>query len=115
MRLSDNMSWYKGPTLLQEFGKLNQPRGLEKLPRRFQIADVYKIGGIGTVPVGGIGTVPVGGIGTVPVGRIETEVLKTGTNILFALSGKSRFCKSFEWNHWPIGQALPGFNMGLNI
>jgi elongation factor 1-alpha len=68
---SDKMAWYKGPTLLEALDQITPPeRPLEK-PLRLPLQDVYKIGGIGTVPVG----------------RVETGILKAGMNVVFAPSG----------------------------
>lgn len=49
---STNLSWYKGPTLLQALDNVHAPRRPTDKPLRVPIQDVYKIGGIGTVPVG---------------------------------------------------------------
>src|SRR5659263_612470 len=51
-KLSDNMSWYKGETLLQEINKFKVPEKPVNLSLRLPIQDVYTISGIGTVPVG---------------------------------------------------------------
>lgn len=65
---SANTAWYKGPTLIEALDKIEPPkRPLEK-PLRLPLQDVYKIGGIGTVPVG----------------RVETGVLKPGMKVSFA-------------------------------
>lgn len=57
-------------------------RPLDK-PLRLPIQDVYKIGGIGTVPVG----------------KIETGVLNAGTLINFAPVNIVAECKSVEMHH----------------
>jgi elongation factor 1-alpha len=59
---SKNMPWYSGPTLLEALDDFEPPKRPTHLPLRLPLQDVYKIGGIGTVPVG----------------RIETGVLKVG-------------------------------------
>ncbi|TPP51638.1 Elongation factor Tu C-terminal domain family protein [Leishmania donovani] len=65
---SDNMPWYKGPTLLDALDMLEPPvRPVDK-PLRLPLQDVYKIGGIGTVPVG----------------RVETGIMKPGDVVTFA-------------------------------
>ncbi|CAJ1987786.1 elongation factor 1-alpha [Leishmania donovani] len=47
---SDNMPWYKGPTLLDALDMLEPPvRPVDK-PLRLPLQDVYKIGGIGLCP-----------------------------------------------------------------
>ncbi|KAK8561880.1 hypothetical protein V6N12_048936 [Hibiscus sabdariffa] len=59
---STNLDWYKGPTLLEALDQINEPKRPSDKPLRLPLQDVYKIGGIGTVPVG----------------RVETGVLKPG-------------------------------------
>jgi len=59
---SDNLKWYKGPTLLEALDQITPPKRPTEKPLRLPLQDVYKIGGIGTVPVG----------------RVETGVLKPG-------------------------------------
>ena len=64
---SENMSWYKGPTLLEALDNIKPPKRPTDKPLRLPLQDVFKIGGVGTVPVG----------------RVETGVLKPGTSITF--------------------------------
>ncbi|KAF2620835.1 hypothetical protein F2Q68_00042667 [Brassica cretica] len=49
---STNLDWYKGPTLLEALDQINEPKRPSDKPLRLPLQDVYKIGGIGTVPVG---------------------------------------------------------------
>merc|ERR1711865_1252367 len=67
---SANMPWYKGPYLLEALDRVNPPKRPVDKPLRLPLQDVYKIGGIGTVPVG----------------RVETGVLKPGMHAAFAPS-----------------------------
>uniref|UniRef100_A0A8P0TFZ5 Tr-type G domain-containing protein n=1 Tax=Canis lupus familiaris TaxID=9615 RepID=A0A8P0TFZ5_CANLF len=62
-------------------------------------ADVYKIGGIGTVPVG----------------RVETGVLKPGMVVTFAPVNVTTEVKSVEMHHEALSEALPGDNVGFNV
>ncbi|CAJ2666038.1 unnamed protein product [Trifolium pratense] len=64
---STNLDWYKGPTLLEALDQINEPKRPSDKPLRLPLQDVYKIGGIGTVPVG----------------RVETGVVKPGDNVGF--------------------------------
>ena len=57
---STNLPWYKGPTLLEALDAIDPPKRPSDKPLRLPLQDVYKIGGIGTVPVG----------------RVETGVIK---------------------------------------
>ena len=71
---SSNCPWYKGwekevkgkkvtgKTLLEAIDAIEQPERPTDRPLRLPLQDVYKIGGIGTVPVG----------------RVETGVIKPG-------------------------------------
>jgi elongation factor 1-alpha len=96
---SPNMTWWKGPTLLEALDSMTPPvRPVEK-PLRVPLQDVYKIGGIGTVPVG----------------RVETGVLKPGMIVTFAPSALSTEVKSVEMHHEQLQQAVPGDNVGFNV
>merc|ERR1711937_720092 len=68
-------------------------------PLRLPLQDVYKIGGIGTVPVG----------------RVETGVIKPGMVVTFAPSRLSTEVKSVEMHHESLPQAEPGDNVGFNV
>merc|ERR1719379_932342 len=96
---SDNMPWYNGPTLLGCLDNLRPPKRPVDKPLRLPLQDVYKIGGIGTVPVG----------------RVETGIIKPGMTVVFAPTGKSTEVKSVEMHHTAVEQALPGDNVGFNV
>uniref|UniRef100_A0A1W7RAN3 Elongation factor 1-alpha n=1 Tax=Hadrurus spadix TaxID=141984 RepID=A0A1W7RAN3_9SCOR len=108
---SANMPWYKGwniqrknakqdgKTLLQALDAMEPPtRPLDK-PLRLPLQDVYKIGGIGTVPVG----------------RVETGILKPGMVITFAPVNLTTEVKSVEMHHEALTEAVPGDNVGFNV
>uniref|UniRef100_A0A0E0GHL7 Elongation factor 1-alpha n=1 Tax=Oryza nivara TaxID=4536 RepID=A0A0E0GHL7_ORYNI len=57
----------------------------------------------------------IGGIGTVPVGRVETGVLKPGMVVTFGPSGLTTEVKSVEMHHEALQEALPGDNVGFNV
>jgi len=96
---SDNMPWYKGPTLLEALDTLEPPsRPLDK-PLRLPLQDVYKIGGIGTVPVG----------------RVETGIMRPGDVVTFAPANITTEVKSIEMHHESLTEATPGDNVGFNI
>lgn len=67
---STNTPWYKGPILIEALDAIIPPKRPTDKPLRLPLQDVYKIGGIGTVPVG----------------RVETGILKPGMTIYFAPS-----------------------------
>ncbi|CAK8533191.1 unnamed protein product [Lathyrus sativus] len=96
---STNLDWYKGPTLLDALDNINEPKRPSDKPLRLPLQDVYKIGGIGTVPVG----------------RVETGVVKPGMVVTFAPTGLTTEVKSVEMHHEALTEALPGDNVGFNV
>ncbi|ENN96631.1 elongation factor 1-alpha [Methanocaldococcus villosus KIN24-T80] len=99
VKRSENMPWYKGPTLVEAIDKFQPPEKPVNLPLRIPIQDVYSITGVGTVPVG----------------RVETGVLKVGDKVVFEPAGVSGEVKSIEMHHEPIQVAEPGDNIGFNV
>ncbi|KAG5199617.1 hypothetical protein JEQ12_006096, partial [Ovis aries] len=57
----------------------------------------------------------IGGIGAVPVGRVETDVLKPGMVVTFAPVSVTTEVKSVEMHHEALSEALPGDNVGFNV
>lgn len=57
----------------------------------------------------------IGGIGTVPVGRVETGTIKPGMVITFAPMNVTTECKSVEMHHESLTEAEPGDNVGFNV
>merc|ERR1712117_381050 len=108
---STNMGWYKGwnverkegkangMTLLEALDSIIPPSGATDKPLRLPLQDVYKIGGIGTVPVG----------------RVETGVIKPGMVVTFAPANVTTEVKSVEMHHESLPEALPGDNVGFNV
>merc|ERR1719333_979815 len=96
---SDNMPWYKGPYLLEALDNANPPKRPSDKPLRLPLQDVYKIGGIGTVPVG----------------RVETGIIKAGMAVKFAPSNVTTEVKSVEMHHAQIPEGVPGDNVGFNV
>jgi len=96
---SPNMTWWKGPTLISALDTIPEPKRPFDKPLRIPIQDVYKIGGIGTVPVG----------------RVETGTLKPGQIVCFAPGGLCTEAKSIEMHHTDLKLATPGDNIGFNV
>merc|ERR1712003_570 len=108
---STNMSWYKGWSKEMKEGKFSGKTMFEALdaiipptrptekPLRLPLQDVYKIGGVGTVPVG----------------RVETGVLKPGMVVTFAPVNVTTEVKSVEMHHESLQEAGPGDNVGFNV
>merc|ERR1719408_28845 len=105
------MKWYKGwtqerkegnasgKTLLNALDAILPPKRPSDKPLRLPLQDVYKIGGIGTVPVG----------------RVETGIIKPAMVITFGPTGLTTECKSVEMHHESLPEALPGDNVGFNV
>jgi len=96
---SDKMPWWKGPTLLEALDQVQEPKRPVDSPLRLPLQDVYKISGIGTVPVG----------------RVETGILKPNQTVLFAPSNIVTEVKSIEMHHEALTEAKPGDNVGFNV
>merc|ERR1712019_206364 len=108
---STNMAWDKGwsiepksgkktgKTLLEAIDAITPPERPSAKALRLPLQDVYKIGGIGTVPVG----------------RVETGVLKPGMVVKFAPANLTTEVKSVEMHHEQLDEAVPGDNVGFNV
>merc|ERR1711894_392449 len=111
LEASSNMTWFKGwaverkegnasgKTLFEALDSILPPKRPTDKALRLPLQDVYKIGGIGTVPVG----------------RVETGILKPGTVVTFAPPMLTTEVKSVEMHHESLTEALPGDNVGFNI
>ncbi|XP_019205888.1 elongation factor 1-alpha-like [Oreochromis niloticus] len=111
LETSDKMSWFKGwkierkegnasgTTLLEALDAILPPSRPTDKPLRLPLQDVYKIGGIGTVPVG----------------RVETGILKPGTVVTFTPVNLTTEVKSVEMHHESPPKAVPGDNVGFNV
>jgi elongation factor 1-alpha len=108
---TENMPWYKGWAVERKEGKASGKTLFEALDAilppsrpvdkalRLPLQDVYKIGGIGTVPVG----------------RVETGFIKAGMVVTFAPSAVTTEVKSVEMHHETLDQGVPGDNVGFNV
>ncbi len=96
---SENMPWYKGPTLIQAIDQLIAPEKPIGKPLRLPIQDVYTITGVGTVPVG----------------RVETGSMKVGDKVVAMPSGVQAEIKTIETHHTTIPSAEAGDNIGFNL
>lgn len=113
---STNMTWYKGwertdvdekknekkttgTTLKEAIDAIPLPVRPVNKPLRLPLQDVYKIGGIGTVPVG----------------RVETGKIKAGMVVTFAPAMVTTEVKSVEMHHQTLDEGVPGDNVGFNV
>jgi len=111
LETTTNMPWFKGweierksgkasgKTLVDALDAIEPPARPTDKPLRLPLQDVYKIGGIGTVPVG----------------RVETGVLKPNMVVTFAPNELTTEVKSVEMHHEQLTEALPGDNVGFNV
>lgn len=88
-----------GKTLLEAIDSIDRPERPSGKPLRLPLQDVYKIGGIGTVPVG----------------RVETGIIKPGMVVTFAPAGVTTEVKSVEMHHEQLAEGVPGDNVGFNV
>ena len=96
---SANMTWFKGWqkeskagaskgfTLLEAIDSIEPPVWPSDKPLRLPLQDVYKIGGIGTVPVG----------------RVETGIIKAGMVVTFAPANVTTEVKRYFAVHMNYG------------
>jgi len=108
---STNMEWFKGwsierkegnasgKTLYEALDSILPPKRPTDKPLRLPLQDVYKIGGIGTVPVG----------------RVETGIIKPGMVVTFSPANLTTEVKSVEMHHESLPEANPGDNVGFNV
>jgi elongation factor 1-alpha len=96
---SEKTKWYKGPCLIEALNAIEPPKRPLDKPLRLPLQDVYKIGGIGTVPVG----------------RVETGIIKPNMDVTFAPAMLTAPVKSVEMHHEQLVQAIPGDNVGFNV
>ncbi len=103
VKKSTNMSWYKGPTIMEQFDLFTEPQKPIELPLRMPLQDVYEITGIGTVPVG----------------KIETGKMKVGQKVIILPGrtgkGVEGEIRSIEMHHESLTEAEAGDNVGVNI
>lgn len=97
---SKKMRWYKGPTVVDALDALDAPGGLEALPLRMSVQDVYHFDHRRII-----------------AGRIESGRLKPGDELLFSPSNKTARLKSIEMWHAPapITGAQAGQSVGLML
>ena len=99
VKKSQNMPWYKGPTLSEALDSFTPPEKPISKPLRIPIQDVYSITGVGTVPVG----------------RVETGKIKSNQKVIVMPASVSGEVKSIETHHTQMDSAEAGDNIGFNL
>merc|ERR1719427_302795 len=98
-KVEKSVKTHSGKTLYEALDAIIPPQRPTDSALRLPLQDVYKIGGVGTVPVG----------------RVETGIIKPGQLITFAPVNLTTECKSVEMHHESLDQAGPGDNVGFNV
>ena len=83
--LKDEMSWYKGPTVLNMLDQFEKKPRPDHLPFRFPVQDVYKFDERRII-----------------AGRVESGKLKVGDRIIFSPSNKQAVVKTIE--AWSVNE-----------
>ena len=100
---SENMAWYKGPTIMEQLDLFPAPELPTNLEMRMPVQDVYEITGIGTVPVG----------------KVVSGVMKKGMKVMVLPGrtgkGMEGELKTIEMHHEMMDMAEAGDNVGINI
>jgi len=107
-----------GKTLLEAIDAIEPPSRPTDKPLRLPLQDVYKIGGIGTVPVGRVetGVIKVRNILYCLSPALITNLFQqAGMVVTFAPAGVTTEVKSVEMHHEQLVEGLPGDNVGFNV
>jgi bifunctional enzyme CysN/CysC len=98
-RLSENMPWWSGPTVLQSLDEFQPAEPPTRQALRLPIQDVYRFDDR-----------------RILAGRIESGALKTGDRLVFAPSGKVSTVKTIErWNAPASDRAEAGESIGITL
>lgn len=98
-RRSNEMKWYRGPTVLEALDATEPRASLVDLPLRFCVQDVYRIDDRRIV-----------------AGRIETGRLRVGDELNFSPANKSSKVQTMErWNAPNDGEAVAGDSIGITL
>lgn len=99
VRKSDNMPWYKGPSIVEALDLFSPSLPLTALPLRFPVQDVYKFDERRII-----------------AGRIEAGTLKVGDSLVFSPTNKVAQVASIEnWNGTPFEQVSAGMSVGVTL
>lgn len=98
---SKQMSWYKGPTIVEALDTFDKKPSLKDLPLRLPIQDVYRFDEHKRIFAG----------------RIESGTIKVGDELVFSPSNKTSRVKSIEmWNVSPEPkEASAGMCIGVTL
>jgi bifunctional enzyme CysN/CysC len=98
-RLSLNIPWYNGKTVVEILDDFKPSQLPDDKPLRFVIQDVYRFDERRII-----------------AGRVESGILKTGTKLIFYPGGKSSIVKTIErWNALSKDEARSGECIGITL
>ena len=93
---SNNMGWYSGPTVIDALDELSTPGGLDDLPLRMPVQDVYHFDARRII-----------------AGRIESGSLAVGDEVVFSPSNRTAHIASIE--AWPEARRPERAGAGLSV
>jgi bifunctional enzyme CysN/CysC len=96
---SENMAWYKGPTVLEAINSFAYYNLIEGCPLRFPVQDIYKFDERRII-----------------VGRIESGVIRIGDELRFSPSNQTAKVHSIEhWHDQQKLEATAGESIGITL
>lgn len=98
-RKSDELAWFKGPTLLEAIEGFEEVPSTARQPLRFPVQDVYRLG-----------------TKRIVAGRIESGTLRVGDQLLFSPRHKTARVATIE--RWPASgadSAAAGESIGITL
>lgn len=96
---SEQMTWYKGPTIVEALDKFKPKPGLIDLPLRFPVQDVYKFDERRII-----------------AGRIESGSISVGDTVLFSPTNREAKVNSIEvWGGDNLKTAHAGMSVGITL
>jgi bifunctional enzyme CysN/CysC len=96
---SQNLAWWKGPTVLQAIDEFRAEPSSKDQPLRFPIQDIYRFDKR-----------------RILAGRVESGTLRVGDELLFSPGSKVSTVKSIErWNTPARNDAMAGESIGITL
>lgn len=99
VKSSNRIPWYKGLTLYQSLDTLRISERLTGQPFRLPVQHIFKVAGVGYIPVG----------------KVETGNVKPGDIITFMPVNVKAEVRSIEMHRKPIQIAGPGDSIGMRL
>jgi bifunctional enzyme CysN/CysC len=98
-RHGENMTWYRGPTVIETLDTFDAPDPVPNLPLRFPIQDVYRFDER-----------------RILAGRVESGTVRVGDRLVFSPSNKTSTVRTVErWNAGSRDDATSGECVGITL